>query len=52
MGIHKDVEAIVLRGPQHLDGLVDPGLVVDSRAGGLDGLPGKHIADGVVAAAL
>jgi hypothetical protein len=50
--IHEDVEAVALRGAQHLDRLGDPGLVVDARAGGLDGLPGEDIADGVVAVAL
>jgi hypothetical protein len=50
MGVHKDIEAVALCGPQHLERLIDPGLVVDARPGGLDGLPGEDIADGVVAA--
>ena len=50
MGIHKDIKSVVLCRPQHLDRLVDPCLVVDPRAGCLDGLPGEDVADGVVAA--
>jgi len=47
--IHEDVEAIGLCDAQDLNGVLNPRLVVDSRAGGLDGLPGEDIADGIEA---
>ena len=52
MRIHENVKAIVLSNPQHLDCMLDPFLIVFSRASGLDSLPRKKIADGVVPATL
>jgi hypothetical protein len=52
MGIHEDIEAVFLRSPQHLNRLIYPRFVVDARAGSLNGLPSKDIADSVVATPL
>lgn len=48
MRVHIDVEAIALGDPQHLDGMADPLLIVQTRALGLDSFPGENVSDGIV----
>ena len=51
MRVHEDEEAVILGHPEDLDGVLDPFLIVDARAAGLDSLPGEDITDCVVAKA-
>lgn len=51
MGIHEDIEAILLGDPENVDCVLNPLLIVFPGPGSLDGFPGEDIANGVVAEA-
>lgn len=51
MGIHEDVETILLGDPKDVDCVLDPFFIIYARTGGLERFPGEDVANGVVAGA-
>lgn len=51
MGIHKDVETIVLGDPKDVDCVLNPFFIIYTRTSGLERFPGEDVANSIVAGA-